>query len=61
MKRTVRDSNPEETIDVLPIAIVRKPLAHPLPKRLLPESRGEAVTRLRASLRRPPVFHPSLS
>ena len=37
------------------------PVAHPLPKRLLPEARGYRVTRLRASLRRPPMARPSLS
>lgn len=37
------------------------PIRHPLPKHLLPEARGFRVTRLRASLRRPPRFRPSLS
>jgi len=36
-------------------------LVHPLPKRLLPEARGCRVTRLRATLRRPPAMKPSLS
>ncbi len=36
-------------------------LIHPLPRRLLPESRGCRVSRLRATLRRPPALRPSLS
>lgn len=44
-----------------PEAALTQPLVHPLPKCLLPEARGCRVTRLRASLRRPPVLRPSLS